>query len=242
MSLLQLRSRSGALFFLLIAALCLPVEGQSANFSGTWVRDDSDSEDPIATLEEEIEYGPGGSPSGVTFRGFGGGGRGRSRGRGARGPDQDELAKSRERLVHLTEGLEALRIVHRNPDLEIRDTNRETRQLFTDGRVTGDGFGSQTSTSIQDGVLVIETRTGQGQLLQYLELDPDGRRMYLLTDVQGAGREAVRFRTVFDRARGPSCADRPLRGGGLPRRRSCPSPSRPFSCRRSLTARSGAQR
>ncbi|MDX1385319.1 MAG: hypothetical protein R3190_16825, partial [Thermoanaerobaculia bacterium] len=173
------------------------------NFTGTWVRNDLESEDPLALVQEEAPPPVSPSVPGVTLRGFGRrGGRARA---GAAGPGQDP----RQRLVKLAEGLDALAIDHRDPAFSIRDTNRETRLLYTDGRPLGDGFGSQTTAVFEGSVLVIETATGGARMTQSLELGPDGDMLYVLTDIQGSGIDAVRFRTVFDRVGDPPPAREP---------------------------------
>ncbi|MEE2775660.1 MAG: VWA domain-containing protein [Acidobacteriota bacterium] len=198
--LMVLSSGSGAAKLLAQEADTVP------DFTGVWVRDDTQSEDPLEIVSEEVTYGPGGSFSGVTFgrRGRGGGGRGPGRGGDTA---RDELQDARERLRHLVQGLDALSIRHRDPEIELRDTNRETRVVYTDGRALGDGFGSQTVSVIENGILVIETRNAGAQLMQSMELDPDGQRLYVLTDIQGRGTEAVRFRTVYDRVGDPPAGE-----------------------------------
>ncbi len=200
------------LAYLLLPALLALDAGawaQALDFSGTWLRDERTSDD-AAEKAQTATSNPGGSGSrwGGSWPGgsAGRGGAGGAGGRGGRspgggrpgGPGGDREESSYERLG---KGLQVLQIEQQGTQLTIKNANRETRVVFSDGRAIADGLGNQTSARLQGDRLVIDTRTERTQMVETFVLDPGRERLTLTTDIQsnGGGRTpSFQFRTVYE--------------------------------------------
>ena len=127
-------------------------------------------------------YG-GGPPSGGTSGGggAGGGGRGGGSGRGAPTIGGAEVE-------HIARGIEAIKIEHRDPQLTVRDANGETRVLFTDGRVLGDGIGTKTVAAWRGDTLEVDTRGSLGSKSEKWSLDGDQLTVTTAFDLGRGGR------------------------------------------------------
>ena len=135
-----------------------PLAGAAAkekpDFSGTWELNVELSENPQQRVQEMMENrrrqakvseggaggggGPGGGGGGAVARG--GGGDGRSVGRSTpreRGGDGD-FGGARDLMGLLgvvSQGVQMLKIEHREPAIQIEDANGNVRSIFTDGRL-----------------------------------------------------------------------------------------------------------
>jgi Ca-activated chloride channel family protein len=142
-------------------------------------------------------YG-GGPPGGGTS---GGGGAGGGRGGGSnRSP-----ALGAAEVEQIARGIEAIKIDHREPQLTVRDANGETRVLFTDGRVLGDGIGSKTVAVWRGDTLEVDTRGSLGSKSEKWSLDGEQLRVTTTFDPGRGG--GFTFNTVYDRVEGSERAD-----------------------------------
>ncbi|HVS14847.1 MAG TPA: VWA domain-containing protein [Thermoanaerobaculia bacterium] len=181
----------------------------SPGLAGSWVRAAEASDDLDALVTEAVAASRG--APGASFGRSGGSGTRSGRlgapGRQGLPPGVSPGERFAERFAHLARGLEVLVLDvlagdGDGPQILIRDGNRETRVLLTDGRVVADGLGSQTIARFEGEVLVIETRSDAGGRTERVELDADGERLAVTTDLDGgfAGRAGnLTFRSVYER-------------------------------------------
>ncbi len=190
-----------------LVALATGVPAQEVpDFSGIWLRDETQSDDVEQRLEEVFaRSGQGARLGGQSpFGNFGSGRRGGRTRQGPPGGAQGPGAASggaRERTLHLAQGLQVLQIEQGAQQLSVKNAHRETRIFYLDGRRMGDGFGSSSSATVQGRQLVLETQADRAQLVETYEIAGDGSQMVLTVDIQG-GRGALgdfQFRTVFER-------------------------------------------
>lgn len=194
-----------------------PAESIEARLNGTWLRDERESDDARVKIREAataasrgsgVTWGPGGGFGTGGRSGSGGmggaGGTGGPGGWGGRGGRKGRGAGSRggspeERLETLVYGLDVLRIEQRGDLLEIVDANRATRLVYTDGRRTTDGFGSETTAGLRADGVVIVTLSERGQRSDTYQVVGD--RLVVTTDIQGAGSTLdLTLRSVYERA------------------------------------------
>ena len=240
----------------LIACLALePSSGgrEAPDFSGSWVRDQRASDDPVEKAKDQnvqvrraapaavrhlvprrVWYpgsgrgpsrgggggggttGPGGGTPGAGTPGSGGGpygggptggpaGRGGGGsgggGRGGQGPELDI-----DGAVRLAGGVQAWSVDHREPQIVIRDANRETRVLFTDGRVMGDGIDTKTIANWRGDTLEVETKSSLGVKTERWQLDHDREVLTVVTTLEMDRGNELSFTTVFDRVEGGATA------------------------------------
>ncbi len=169
------------------------------NFSGTWVRDERESDDPEEKASESRSRS---QPGGFSWNaGTPGGSIGRPRGRpgqGGGGPGGD-----RDPLASLTRGLDVLRIDQNAELVRIRDARRETRLVIADGSTLSDGLGGRTVARFDGTSLVVQTTSERSTRTDILTLEDAGRRLVVTTDIQGSPRlGSFEFRTVYDRVEG----------------------------------------
>ena len=140
-------------------------------------------------------YG-GGPPSGGTSGGGGAGGGGRGGGGSSRGP-----AVGVAEVEHIARGVEAIKIEHREPQLTVRDANGETRVLFTDGRVLGDGIGTKTVAVWRGDTLEVDTRGSVGSKRETWSLDGHQLTVTTAFDLGRGGGFAFTTSTIASRGR-----------------------------------------
>ena len=191
----------------------VPAASSVSDFSGVWLRDEQASDDVEEKLEEAFaRSGQGVRLGGSTpFGGFGNRNRNRNPNAQRRGPGQGRSGGAgaqgggmRDRLEHMARGLQVLQIEQTDGQVSLKNAHRETRVFLVDGRVVGDGFGSQTVASLDRDRLLVETQAERSQIVETFQLAGDGRQMVLTTDVQG-GRGVLgdfQFRTVFELVEG----------------------------------------
>lgn len=158
---------------------------------GTWVLDDTSSDDLEQKLGELSALRPGGgfgwnSPRSGTYPG-----------RGARGPGSRVGSKEQEELERRTRAADVLRLERLGEALEILDGNRDTRLVFPDGRQLIDGLGGQSAAFVEGAKLVIETRVQQRQSIETVTLEGD--RMRWQTTIQGGRTPELTYSLVYDR-------------------------------------------
>ena len=103
-------------------------------------------------------------------------------------------------VEHIARGVEAIKIEHREPQLTVRDANGETRVLFTDGRVLGDGIGTKTVAAWRGDTLQVDTRGSLGSKSETWSLD--GGRLTVTTAFDLGRGGGFTFTTVYDRVEG----------------------------------------
>ena len=111
--------------------------------------------------------------------------------------------RAAERFAELAEALDLLRIQSDGELLLMQDANRETRVIFTDGRMLTDGLGRRTTGRLEGTSLVVETRDEDGGRTERFELGPGGERLAVTTDLHGdaapGASRNLAFRTVYER-------------------------------------------
>ena len=173
------------------------------NFTGLWLLDERYSDDPKERAEELSAAR--GSRWGTSAPGGFGSGRG---GRRSGQPPGMVGSTATDLIEHLARGLTILRVEQSGSQMTLRDANRVTRVLLTDGRTIGDVFGSRTTARLSGGVLTVSTQSDRGQLVETFELARDGTQLVRTFDLQRARLPDLQFRTVYERI-SETAADRP---------------------------------
>ncbi|HVS66892.1 MAG TPA: VWA domain-containing protein [Thermoanaerobaculia bacterium] len=181
---------------------------------GVWLRIDEESDD-VEALVEEVLMGDAGAPRGGV--GWTGGGRRGGIGRGgppqpgsrwgrspsSRPPMGSLEDRAAERFAELARALDLLRIQSDGELLLMQDANRETRVIFTDGRMLTDGLGRRTTSRLEGTSLIVETRDENGGRTERFEPGPGGERLAVTTDLHGdaapGASRNLAFRTVYER-------------------------------------------
>ena len=121
-------------------------------------------------------------------------------GRGGGGAGRGGRTVAAPEVEHIARGVEAIKIEHREPQLTVRDANGETRVLFTDGRVVGDGIGTKTVAVWRGDTLEVDTRGSLGSKSETWSLDGDQLTVTTAFDLGRGG--GFTFTTVYDRVEG----------------------------------------
>lgn len=186
-----------------------PRTASRSDFTGLWVLDPKNSDDPKEVLKAARPARGGPPVSGGGPGGFGGGpGHGAGPGGGPGGPPGgNPMGRGpRDGLEPMPDVfVEQLNIVHREPLIEITAAGRGKRRIYTDYRgssVSAMGSGDQrVSTGGWEGNrLVIETTTaGGGQTIERFRLLTNPRRLELVTELPSPGGQGkrIKVRQVF---------------------------------------------
>jgi hypothetical protein len=180
--------------------LLLPHAGLAigaGNLSGTWKLDRERSDDPAQKLREGGGPSQRGSGGGGGFRGRrGGGGFGGHRGR----PTDEGEENGGSDFFQDSRAFDLLAIVHRDPELRIRDGLGREHVLYTDGRKIEEERSSGTTkikTKWKDGRVVVVTTPEHGaKITETYAPTADGSSLTVTTRVEGRGRE-LEFRRVY---------------------------------------------
>ena len=179
------------------------------DFTGLWVLDRNNSDDPKEVLEAARPSRGGFPGPGSGSDGFGGGtGRGSGPSGGPGGPPgggpmghgpRDGLEPMHDLFV------DELDIVHREPLMEITTAGHGKRKVYTDFRGSSvsamGGRDQRVSTGGWEGNrFVIETTTGGGrQIIQRFRLLTDPRRLEVVTELPAPGEQgkSIEVKQVF---------------------------------------------
>ncbi len=218
---------------LLSSPLAAGAAKERPDLSGTWELNVELSENPQQKVQEMAENrrrqakapsgGGGGGRSGGGGGGAGGGGAGGAGGGGAggaggaalRGGSRGGFSSSggslRGLLGVVSQGIQMLKIDHREPEMQIEDSNGNVRLIFTDGRLVErkDEDGGKTKVKTKwkkDRVVVKVTFPTSGGVIPTIELtyELDGPDRLIVTSrvsASGPGRPTppLSVERVYDR-------------------------------------------
>jgi hypothetical protein len=232
----RFRWLSTGLYFTMLAAVPAGpgIAPSPPDLSGTWVLNESLSQDPRGVLREAAgkahaeeggggghrggRRGGGGGGGGFPGGGGGGGGQGRPRDGGAAAPEGDEHAGSPD----LGLGAKELHITGTGTELTLAGADgADQRILYTDGRKRSEerkGLGTvKTQAQWKDGALEVVTQGPKGRTkTEIFEMTHDRKKLYVLVTLEGYGKmPAVTFRRVYDPEPAPAPAAAPP-GPSLP--------------------------
>ncbi|MBU0741966.1 hypothetical protein KKG45_13305 [bacterium] len=203
-----------AVFAALVLASIWPVvaaaaenEAPAPSYTGTWVRNETLSDDPAQVMGARTDM-PGGMRVGMG-RGGMGGGMGRGGRGGGKAEAMDDIRTDDPQAVvkppAMMQGLERLEIFHEGDEFAVTDDMDILQSLYTDGRRierwTPMGQVFETATVTGDGIVVrSEGKDGRDRTVTYT-LDTEGRRLTVVHEFKPPRRdETVALRMVYDRA------------------------------------------
>jgi hypothetical protein len=205
---------------LLVSAALLPAqqaaESQKTDLNGTWKinRDQSDDarEKLRSAMEDRDRNGPMGSHTGMGgvglgipgIGGIGGmghpGGPGPGRGSGAGNEEQ------RTRLATLVAASDQLTIVDKGPEIDVTDSDRRERSLFTDGRKIEKSKENSSQVAVkarwEHGTLITEEKGPNGEKISHAyERTEEGKQLAdTLTLESKRLNTPIIVRSVYDKA------------------------------------------
>ena len=168
------------------------------DFSGSWQLNEELSENPRDKMVEQMGGGRGRGGSGGLGGGMRGGGGSGGRGGGSREDIQARLEARSQRI-------EALEILHQDPEFVIGFADGSNRTLYTDGReVSHDlevgAFESQAKWKGRSQVVFKSESENGAEITEIYELNEAGDQLFVTTKIEGEERRPdISFERVYDR-------------------------------------------
>lgn len=182
-------------------------ETQPPSYTGTWVKNETLSDDPAESMKHDDR--PQGGMGGGMGGGRRGGGMGGGRGAGGSGrgmpPGGDRTAQTDRKPPMMMQGLDRLEVFHEADEFAVTDANDILQSLRTDGRRierwTPMGQVFETAKVSAEGIVVrSEGKDGPGRTVTY-RLAEEGRRLIVVHMMrQPKSDKTVELKMVYDRA------------------------------------------
>lgn len=189
----------GALLLLLLAAPS-STPAQQVDFTGSWVLNEKESDNPRGQFQGAggrqpgMNPGSGGRPSGGRPSGGGRGGV----------MNEEDMERMRAMMRNVLQASGALRIVQDDSTITVVDLEGRLRVHHPDGRKKSypvQGVGNvESRAKWDDGKLVVELRLDDGiRVSRTYELDEESRQLHVRMRMEGGQlQRAMDFRRVYD--------------------------------------------